>query len=63
VNEGLVIAEAQPTEEKSGLRQALPPTIRRWLREPLLHFLLLGVALFAIYGYMHRGRMGIESSK
>jgi peptidyl-prolyl cis-trans isomerase C len=35
----------------------------RWLREPLLHFLLLGVALFAVDGYVHRGRGGVESSK
>jgi hypothetical protein len=33
------------------------------LREPLLHFLLLGIALFAIYGYLHRGRGGVESSR
>ena len=37
--------------------------IRRWLREPLLHFLLLGVALFVVDGYVHRGRGGVESSK
>jgi parvulin-like peptidyl-prolyl isomerase len=36
--------------------------IRRWLREPLLHFLLLGVALFAVDGYVHRGRGGVDSS-
>ena len=55
--------EAQPPTDQSGLRQALPPTLKRWLREPLLHFLLLGLALFAIYGYMHRGRGGVESSR
>ena len=32
-------------------------------REPLLHFLLLGRALFAVYGYMYRGRGGVESSR
>jgi peptidyl-prolyl cis-trans isomerase C len=26
-----------------------PSTLGRWLREPLLHFLLIGVALFAVY--------------
>jgi len=36
---------------------------RRWLREPLLHFALLGVALFAAYAYLHRGAAGLESSK
>jgi peptidyl-prolyl cis-trans isomerase C len=37
--------------------------VKRWLREPLLHFLLLGVALFAVDGYVHHGRGGVESSK
>jgi hypothetical protein len=37
--------------------------VRRIVREPLLHFLLLGTALFAAYGYMHRGRGGVESSR
>src|SRR4051812_9534009 len=26
------------------------------LREPLLHFLVLGAALFVSYGFLHRGR-------
>ena len=38
-------------------------TIKRWLREPLLHFLLIGALLFGIYSWMNRGRMGIEPSK
>jgi len=33
------------------------------LREPLLHFILIGVALFAIYSYMHHGRGGAVSSR
>jgi hypothetical protein len=41
----------------------IPQAARRWLREPLVHFLLIGAALFAIYAYMHRGRLGIESSR
>ena len=44
-------------------RISFVPWLRRLLREPLLHFLLLGVALFGIYAYMHRGRVGVESSK
>jgi peptidyl-prolyl cis-trans isomerase C len=39
------------------------PVVKRWLREPLLHFLLLGAALFAVYSYTHRGRGGFESSR
>ena len=29
--------------------------MRRLLREPLLHFFVLGAALFALYGWLHRG--------
>jgi hypothetical protein len=37
--------------------------LTRWLREPLLQFLVIGAALFAVYAYANRGRSGIESSK
>jgi len=55
--------ETQPTQEQTELRRPNLPAMKRWFREPLLHFLILGVALFATYGYMHRGRGGVESSK
>ena len=32
---------------------AQAPTRRRWLREPLLHFLLAGLALFLVYRALH----------
>ncbi|HEY6354859.1 MAG TPA: peptidylprolyl isomerase, partial [Burkholderiaceae bacterium] len=35
----------------------------RWLREPLVHFLLLGGALFGVYGYVERGAAGVETSQ
>ena len=38
-------------------------TVKRWLREPLLHFLLIGVVLFAAYSYINRGRTGTQSPK
>jgi hypothetical protein len=63
VNEVSVVAEAQPATEQSRLRQSFLPKLNRWLREPLLHFLLLGVVLFVAYSYFHRGRGGVESSK
>ena len=44
-------------------RRSFWPTLEGVLREPLLHFLLIGLALFAIYAYLHRGRLGIESSR
>jgi hypothetical protein len=59
----VVPAEASQPEEQSERRRNFPDFVKRLLREPLLHFLLLGVVLFAIYAYLHRGRMGIESSK
>ena len=56
-------AGSQPMIERSSRRRPLLIAPRRWLREPLLHFLLLGVALFAVYAYTQRGRGGVESSK
>ena len=55
--------EAQSRTEESGLPSSFQWRLKRRLRELLLHFLLFGLALFAIYAYMHRGRMGIESSR
>ncbi len=37
--------------------------MKRLLREPLVHFLLLGALLFAGYAYFDHGRGGAESSK
>ncbi len=45
------------------LRNSRFPLLKRWSREPLLHFLLIGLAVFAVYAYMHRGRGGVESSR
>jgi len=63
VSEVFVAPQAQPALEQASLRPSFVHRVRRLLREPLLHFLLLGVALFAIYAYLHRGRGGFESSK
>jgi len=35
--------------------------IRRWAGEPLLHFFVLGVALFALYSWLHRGALNAPS--
>jgi hypothetical protein len=63
VNEVSVVVETQPATKKSASRQWGPLAIKRWLREPLLHFLLIGIAVFAVYAYTHRGRGGVESSR
>ena len=57
------VVEAPPATNPPRLRQSHLPTLRRWLREPLVHFLLLGIVLFAAYAYVQRGRAGVESSK
>jgi hypothetical protein len=31
--------------------------IRRWVREPLLHFFVLGAALFTLYSWLHQGQI------
>ena len=36
---------------------------RSWLREPLFHFLLLGVVLFTVYHYLQPARTAVASSK
>ena len=36
--------------------------MKKLLREPLVHFLLLGALLFAVYAYTDRGRGGVESA-
>ena len=63
MNDVFVADEAQRATQRSLLRRSFLPTVRRWLREPLLHFLLLGVVLFAANHYFERGRGGVESSK
>jgi peptidyl-prolyl cis-trans isomerase C len=63
VNEGFLVADVQPATEVSESRPWLSPAIKRWLREPLLHFLLLGFVIFAVYAFVHRGRGGFESSR
>lgn len=51
-----VVEETHPDAETPGLRIHSAATMRKVLREPLLHFLLIGLALFAVYGWMNRGR-------
>ena len=62
VSAGIVSQEHEAVAEapKPAFKMAV---LRRWLREPLLHFLVLGALLFAVYSYINRGRVGVESSK
>ena len=63
MNEVSLVVEAQPATEMSESWKWPSPAIKRWLREPLLHFLVIGIAVFAVSAYMHRGRGGFESSR
>lgn len=54
--------EAHPATARSRLHPFFS-TVKRWLREPLLHFLLIGLVLFAVYAYMNRGRSRLESPR
>lgn len=58
-----VDSKAQPVVEKPGPRTSFFLAVRRWLREPLLQFLLIGSLLFAVYGFLHRGASGVNSQK
>jgi len=63
VNEVSVVDQSKAATEASGKRRTNSAPFKRWLREPLVHFLLIGIAVFAIYAYMNRGRGGFESSR
>lgn len=55
--------EAPHTEERGERRRSFQAVLKPWLREPLLHFLIIGLAIFGVYSHTNRGRVGIESSK
>ena len=59
----VVSVDAQSEPEQPRLRQSFLHPLKRWSREPLLHFLLLGVALFGAYAYLQHGRIGVEPSR
>ena len=54
--------EAQVATGHRRLRRSFS-TVKRWLSEPLLHFLLIGLLLFGVYAYTNRGRIGIASPR
>jgi peptidyl-prolyl cis-trans isomerase C len=58
-----VVRDEQDSVPQARPKSSFSPALKRCLREPLLHFLLIGVALFAVYAYTHRGRFGVESSR
>jgi parvulin-like peptidyl-prolyl isomerase len=55
--------EAERVTQVPLLRRSFLPTVRRWLREPLIHFLLIGAVLFAVDHYVQPARGVAPSSK
>ncbi len=49
---------ARPAATQFGLRSRLGAILQHALREPLVHFLLIGLALFVVYAIMNRGQRG-----
>ena len=58
-----VVPDRQDSVSQPRAKSSVFRFLKRWLREPLLHFLVIGVVLFGLYSYVHRGRGGFESSK
>ena len=58
-----VAAEAEHAMQRSLFRRAFFPVAKRWLREPLVHFLLIGALLFAVDHYVQPTRGAAPSSK
>ena len=50
-------------DDQDGRRNSPASAVRVWLREPLLHFLLIGAFLFFGYALLQRHNGGIPSSK
>ena len=51
-----VTPETQPVAERLGLRSYFLKIFRHAFREPLVHFLLIGLTLFGLYAWIERGR-------
>ena len=51
------VQETQPDADKRGLRNRFMGILAKTIREPLVHFLLIGIALFALYSWIERGRV------
>src|SRR5262245_14051382 len=56
-------APRQPCSSPISLRNECLPNMKKLIHEPLLHFLLLGALIFAVYAIIERGRDGVGPSK
>lgn len=55
-----IVAQQVHSKSVNGTGTAMPSAIKRLLREPLIHFIVLGAVLYAGYGYLKPGD-GVES--
>jgi peptidyl-prolyl cis-trans isomerase C len=51
-----VLDDVQPVTQHLGLRSRFVAGLMSAVHEPLVHFLLIGVALFLVYSYINRGQ-------
>jgi peptidyl-prolyl cis-trans isomerase C len=63
MNEMSVAFEAEHAKRRALLPRSFLATVKRWLREPLIHFLLIGAALFGIYSVTPSGQTAPAASK
>src|SRR5215475_277057 len=63
MNDLSIVDEAEHVTQGSLLRRVFFPVVRRWLREPLIHFLLIGAFLLAAERYVQPVSGGAPSSK
>jgi peptidyl-prolyl cis-trans isomerase C len=50
-------------EPHTGFASPQPSRLKRWMREPLLHFLLIGVTLFGIYHWLNPTSLNTDTSR
>ena len=58
-----IIDSAQPKSQSLGLLARFRPAVLGFFHEPLVQFLLIGLALFLVYSWLHRGPGGVEPSR
>jgi hypothetical protein len=63
MNDVSVADEAEHVTQRSPLRRVSFGTVRHWLREPLIHFLLIGAVLFAVDHYVQPTQGAAPASK
>jgi len=54
------VTRTAPESRAQSLKAGAWPKLLRVLREPLVHFLAIGLVLFIVYSLIHRGPSGIE---